>query len=767
MTPDTKRALVEALRPVTDRVRRDISAVKFSDGSRWTKQPLDDAALLQHVNGGPPRGACPIKEGESVTMLALLDLDSHRGETAWPEMQRHAAGIAEALELWGMHVVPFRSSGGKGIHLYMLWDQPQDAYSVRTALTEVLEALGYQNKAGKGGVASGFVEVFPRQDAVGIGENGNQFILPLGGHSVPLTASMEPMTREMVEFIAWPTSTPVPRRQPPVKAVTALADDLESIAKVTEALAAIPNDGGVSSPDYDAWRDLAFAVHEATGGSEEGRQAFADWSEQNPVFDEAFFDERVWEYIKDAGNRHAAITRSTLYGKAREHGWGAAAPASAEGFGDLLDVDDLPARPLPAPPPAPAPQAPAVIEDEMGLPGYQRKKTGEILATIGNVLMAVRRSDVCLYHIGHDRFRDEIMKAPHGTAQWTQFTDADYVLMREHLERNDFDPIGKEQIRDAVLTVAAEHSFDSAILWLQSLPRDGARRCETFLSDYLGAEDTPYVRAVSLYLWSALAGRVMDPGCQADMTPILIGAQGSGKTSAVRALVPAMQFFCSVSFHESDDNLARKMRGKIVAEIGELRGLGTKEIEAIKDFISRTHEEWVPKYREFSTQFPRRLLFVGTTNKDQFLADDTGNRRWLPVKVGKTNLAALRRDAALLWAEARDLHCAGGVRWQDADRLAAEVHDEHTIADPWEGRIEAWLRSTDIDGRPIADRPYLLTADVLIEGLRFEARQISRREEMRVGSVLRALSYIRQKRRVHGRSTWAYSRPDDLVIEEG
>ncbi|MCV5824559.1 virulence-associated E family protein, partial [Escherichia coli] len=87
------------------------------------------------------------------------------------------------------------------------------------------------------------------------------------------------------------------------------------------------------------------------------------------------------------------------------------------------------------------------------------------------------------------------------------------------------------------------------------------------------------------------------------------------------------------SFAEKDDDLARKMRGRLVAEIGELRGLNTKELESIKAFVTRTHENWIPKYREFATQFPRRLVFVGTTNEDEFLADKTGNRRWLPVEV--------------------------------------------------------------------------------------------------------------------------------------
>lgn len=129
----------------------------------------------------------------------------------------------------------------------------------------------------------------------------------------------------------------------------------------------------------------------------------------------------------------------------------------------------------------------------------------------------------------------------------------------------------------------------------------------------------------------------------------------------MEALSPDPAFFTEISFAEKDDDLARKMRGRLVAEIGELRGLNTKELESIKAFVTRTHENWIPKYREFATQFPRRLVFVGTTNEDEFLADKTGNRRWLPVEVSKVDVKAIKRDLLLLWAEAREVFQRLGV----------------------------------------------------------------------------------------------------------
>lgn len=407
--------------------------------------------------------------------------------------------------------------------------------------------------------------------------------------------------------------------------------------------------------------------------------------------------------------------------------------------------------------------------EEEDLPSFERDKTGKVKATVLNLVKALRRPDVCGVRIGLDTFRDEIMLAAPGTEQWRTFGDADYVWLRVQLETgmNGFAPISKEMARDVVVAVAAEQQFDSAMTWLKSLPDDGVSRCETFLVDYFGAEDTPYHRAVSLYLWTALAGRVMQPGCKADMVPILVGAQGIGKSTAISALVPSVDFFTEVSFAEKDDDLSRKMRGKLIAEIGELRGLHTKELEAIKAFCSRTHEQWIPKYREFSTLFPRRLVFIGSTNKDQFLADETGNRRWLPVRVAQVSVDKVRAVAPLCWAEARRLFQAGGVQWAAAERLGKLVHDEYTFQDAWEEPVRRWLAEPLFaDDEAGTERAAVSTIDALVGAVGYDPKHISRREEMRMGVVLRNLGYIRKKARIAGALSWVYVPTDPTSLVE-
>jgi hypothetical protein len=329
-------ALIRALKPIYSRVRKDVTAVKYQGRQAWTRDALNLERMLQHVTGGTARGVCPILEGECTTRLGLLDFDSHGGETPWHEMVAVADRVVDGLTAVGLQPIAFRSSGGRGIHLFVLWDEPQDAYSVRQALTDVLGGLGLKN--GAKGVSRGEVEVFPKQNAVGVGEFGNQFILPLAGKSEPLDIlfGFEPMGRDGVLRMDWPVSVPVERREAPVRQVAA-SEGVEPLDKLRSALFSIPNDGlDPATPDYFKWRDLGFALHEATGGSQDGLELFLEWSEQNPLFERQFTIDRVWDYIKPAAERGGGgITRGTLYHAASTCGWNSAPVPDAEGFDDV------------------------------------------------------------------------------------------------------------------------------------------------------------------------------------------------------------------------------------------------------------------------------------------------------------------------------------------------------------------------------------------------------------------------------------------------
>lgn len=393
---------------------------------------------------------------------------------------------------------------------------------------------------------------------------------------------------------------------------------------------------------------------------------------------------------------------------------------------------------------------PAVNVPE-ALPAFKRNTAGEIKATKDNIVQALNRPDVCGYQLRHDKFRDETMLALQGTEGWKALKDTDYMELCLRLERGRFQSINKESIRDGVAYVAEANSFDSAQHWLDGAHWDGKPRIERFLQTYFSAADTPYTRAVALYFWTAAAGRVLQPGIKCDMVPIAVGAQGLRKSSAVAALVPAPDFYTSIDLSSRDDDLARIMRGKLIIELDELKGLSSRDAEYIKSFITRPHEEWTPKYREWTVRYLRRNVFFGTTNKDDFLADETGNRRWLPFQCGMCDPDAIARDRVQLWAEAREQFKAHGVLHQQAERLAENEHAAFAEHDEWDNVIFKWLHTPDFAGtsRPYG-RDYLTASEVLIEALDLPKGQHGRPQVQRVKKALLRQGYTYENKRIDG-----------------
>jgi len=355
--------------------------------------------------------------------------------------------------------------------------------------------------------------------------------------------------------------------------------------------------------------------------------------------------------------------------------------------------------------------------------------------------MALARPDLCGYQLRYDQFRAEIMLAPAGTDDWRSFNDTDYVELAIRLERNgrSFEDIPKERFRDAVAFAAERARFDTAARWLESLHWDGVRRVETFLIVYFSADDTPYIRAVSLYLWTALAGRTLRPGIQVDMVPVAVGPQGTGKSTAVAAIVPSPDFFLEIDFGEKEADLSRMMRGKLLLELGELKGLRRREAEHVKAFLTRRHEEWVPKFKEMQVRYPRRCVFFGTTNKDEFLADETGHRRWLPFRSGQCDPSGVANDREQLWAEARELFMQGGVAWADAEHLAKAEYEAYVVRDPWEEPVESWLTTPDsVSGERPLDRP-ITAAQALSQAVNMQTHAQSQSAKDRMARVLTEL----------------------------
>ncbi len=436
--------------------------------------------------------------------------------------------------------------------------------------------------------------------------------------------------------------------------------------------------------------------------------------------------------------------------------------APADDFPDLSGEPEFDARGLvrsevPADRDAPERDQPLV-----GLfAGLPKDKHGKIEPLYDYLCRATARPQLAQMHIAFDEFEFSIMWAPiEEPNAWRKWEDRKYVDLRIQLERAGFKPFSNTILRGVVDHAARERTIDTAKVWLATCEWDGVPRVERFFPDRLGAVDTPYTRALGRYLFTALAGRVLEPGVQADIVPILVGPQGTRKTSAVAALCPHTEAFTEIDLMHRDEETSRKLRGTLIGELGELRGMTGRDSESIKAWVTRRFEEWTPKYMEMGTRFWRRCVFIGTTNQDAFLADATGERRYAPVRTmqeGTIDTGWIEANRDKLWAEGALLFTLGGVDFREVEELAKAEHGEFKAIDGWTDAVRAWLVAGDEMLLPPSNRPYDWGVDdALIGAVGFKVKDIQRGHQMRMGDVLRTLG-CKKKRVWEKGSRYAYT----------
>jgi predicted P-loop ATPase len=262
--------------------------------------------------------------------------------------------------------------------------------------------------------------------------------------------------------------------------------------------------------------------------------------------------------------------------------------------------------------------------------------------------------------------------------------------------RNGFPDATKNTTADAMHSVASQAVISPVRHYLDGLNWDGQPRVDTWLSRYCSsASDAFTSKAGAAWLISA-AARALSPGCKADCALVLEGRQGAGKSSAIKALAGEAWFHDGLHDLQSKDASAA-LRGRWIIELPELSAMRRSDVEAVKAFLSRTDERYRPPYGRAEVVEPRRCVFAGTTNRTDYLTDDTGGRRFWPVAVGQIDVDRLIRDRDQIWAEAV-LRFRNGEKWwldRETEVLAAKVVAARAAEDPWEAdvlRVVAGLR---------------------------------------------------------------------------
>ena len=340
--------------------------------------------------------------------------------------------------------------------------------------------------------------------------------------------------------------------------------------------------------------------------------------------------------------------------------------------------------------------------------------------------------------------------------EWTDVDDINTAvwLQSKHIHAA---PLTASQ---AVQIIARENSFHPVRDYLNALKWDKISRIDDWILLYLGyhpsqegdkegsAERDRYIRAVAARWLIGAVARVFQPGSKNDCCLILEGEQGTLKSTALKTL--AGIWFTDTMPHLGSKDAALQTQGVWIIELSELDAMSAAGIDSIKAFMSRASDRFRPPYGRYIIDVPRECVFAGTTNHFAYLKDETGARRFWPVRCGKILLEVLQRDRDQLWAEALYRYRRGDKWWLDSDELLETASAEQEARfndDPWEPVISAYVYA----------KSDVTVSELLKYAIEKPEKDWSQSDKNRVSKCLQRLRWERFQARLEtGRREWRY-----------
>jgi len=283
-----------------------------------------------------------------------------------------------------------------------------------------------------------------------------------------------------------------------------------------------------------------------------------------------------------------------------------------------------------------------------------------------------------------------------------QLVDNDYTAVCVWLNDFGITSVQKSTVIDAVQAVCAQQTFNPLMDYfrrIQKLYPADDNLLDGWMCQFLGVnvsseDERKYITAVSRLMLIQAVARAKKPGCKADSVIVLEGEQGTGKSTVLRKLFSDKHFGDQLP-HMASKDASSYLKGKWCVELAELDFKRKTEVETIKAFISRLTENYRPAFGREEIEVARTCVFIGTTNSDNYLSDETGNRRFLPIKTTSIDIDNLGEHRDRLWAAAAHAYDKGEQYWLTSEvvDLARDQAKRRLEQDPWVETIETRMSS--------------------------------------------------------------------------
>jgi predicted P-loop ATPase len=348
--------------------------------------------------------------------------------------------------------------------------------------------------------------------------------------------------------------------------------------------------------------------------------------------------------------------------------------------------------------------------------------------------------------------------------------DIDASHLQDVLQKTVMKSVGLNSVNQAIEVQAHASAYHPVKDYL-ALRWDGRSRIEQLFPAYFSTEDSVYTRAIARMFLVSMVKRIYEPGCQADYMVVLEGPQGIMKSTACSVL--GGEWFSdslpNVSGYEKD--VSGHLRGKWLIEVAEMHAMSKSETAQLKAFISRRVEIYRPPYGRHEVHEPRQCVFIGTTNRDTYLKDETGGRRFWPIRVlrcgenqyygqghpnarspGHIHVDELRRERDQLFAEAVVLYrnrFQPYPTWQFEKQYIEPQQVARFDLDEWEPLVMGWLFDRCASFAGTYARRFAL-AEMAKKVLDLDPKHLGTREQRRLTTVLKMVGCT-QFKDAHGK----------------